>query len=54
VWRVSQARGLEPEADADVVAIKTARGESSDEIVSRNGLRAESNVVPVGGYEITR
>ena len=46
--------GLEPEPDADVVAIKTAQEESSGEIVSGNGSRAESNVAPVGVYEMTR
>jgi hypothetical protein len=35
--------GLEPEPDADVVAIETDRAESSGEIASGNGSRVESN-----------
>jgi len=46
--------GLEPDPDADVVAIETAQDETSGEILSRNGSRAASKVATVEVYGITR
>jgi hypothetical protein len=40
--------GLEPEPDADVVAIETAQDETSGEILSRNGSRAALSGIALG------
>ncbi len=40
--------GLEPESDADVIAIETAQDETSGEILSRNGSRAALSGIALG------
>ena len=40
--------GLEPEPDADVVAIETAQDETIGEILSRNGSRAALSGIALG------